>query len=306
VWLGQNLFPGYAQLLTKADALAALMVAVIVLFVSWNLGKRTADVLMDRAPSGAADQIREAAAKVPSVLSVDQVRVRRSGPGLFIDLTVAVDRNLTFERTHRAAEAVEAAVQDAFPSADVVVHTDPREKDRESVAERARALAAHHHLAVHNICIHDTGDALYVDLHLEVDDHLSLRQAHDLSRHLEGDLCADNPSIAHVTTHIEARGTGIGNGQEITAEQPALVKQIGEIGDSVAGPASCHRVRLRKQGPRLVASLHCTFDDALPIVEVHRMSTRIEIALQEALPSLERVLVHAEPRGQATPNELPL
>jgi cation diffusion facilitator family transporter len=126
VWLGQNVFPAYTELLVKADAVAALGVAIIVLFVSYNLGKRTADVLMDRAPAGIPAQVSAAAASVPGVLQVEQVRVRRSGPGIFVDLTVAVDRNLPFERTHQVAAAVEAAVQQIAPKADVVVHTDPR------------------------------------------------------------------------------------------------------------------------------------------------------------------------------------
>ena len=178
VWLGQNLFPSYATLLTKADALAALGVAVIVLFVSWNLGKRTVEVLLDSAPAGIPSQIATAASGAEGVLNVGQVRVRRSGAQLFVDMTVDVDRNLSFEDTHLVAQAVEEQVQIVAPGADVVVHTDPRENERESVAERARAIAAHHHAAVHNISVHDTGGRLLVDLHLEVDDHLSLRQAH--------------------------------------------------------------------------------------------------------------------------------
>ena len=63
---------------------------------------------------------------------------------------------------------------------------------------------------------------------------------------------------------------------------------------------------IRSQGRRLVASLHCWFDDSLPIVQVHQTSTRIETALHEGLPSLERVLVHAEPReAPRTPGDRP-
>ena len=47
VWLGQNVFPGATKVLARADAVAALGVAVIVLFVSYRLGKRTIDVLLD-------------------------------------------------------------------------------------------------------------------------------------------------------------------------------------------------------------------------------------------------------------------
>jgi len=301
VWLGANVLPQYQEILTKADALAALGVAIIVAFVTYDLGKRTVEVLLDTAPSGIPQQIAAAATTVDGVLSVDQVRVRRSGPGLFVDMTVAVDRNLSFERTHELAEAVESQVRAIAPGADVVVHTDPRENERENVAERARAVAADNQAAIHNITVQESDGKLYVDLHLEVDDHLSLRQAHDISRHIEEDLRQDNPRIAHVNTHIESRGTGIGNGQDVTAEEPAMVRRIRELTNDIAGPAACHDIHVRRQGDRYVASLHCTFDDNLPIVQVHETSSRIEAAVQGALPTLDRVLVHAEPHEVSKP-----
>ena len=98
VWLGQNIFPSYVELFTKADAVAALGVAVIVAFVTYDLGKRTVDVLLDSAPAGMLSQIAAAASGAEGVLSVGQVRVRRSGARLFVDMTVDVDRNLSFER----------------------------------------------------------------------------------------------------------------------------------------------------------------------------------------------------------------
>jgi cation diffusion facilitator family transporter len=300
VWLGQNVFPAYTELLTKADAVAALGVAVIVLFVSYNLGKRTADVLMDRAPVGVPLQVKTAAASVQGVLKVDQVRARRSGPGIFVDLTISVDRNLSFERTHRVAEAVEAAVRQVAPKADVVVHTDPQENERESLAERVRAVALRHGMSVHNINIHAARGSTFIDLHLEVDDHLSLRQAHDLARHLEGDLKKDRPETVRVNTHIEARGTGVDTGEDVTSEQTSLVTQVQALVEDQAGPGACHAVRVtRQEGGRLVVSLHCTFDDILPIVQVHEASTRIENHLLEAIPGLVRVLVHAEPPDTA-------
>jgi cation diffusion facilitator family transporter len=297
VWLGQNVLPAYTETLVKADAVAALGVAVIVLFVSYSLGKRTADVLMDRAPSGVPSQVQAAAAGVQGVLRVDHVRVRRSGPGIFVDLTISVDRNLSFERTHRVAEAVEVAVQQVAPKADVVVHTDPQENERESLAERVRAVALRHGMSVHNINIHAARGSMFIDLHLEVDDHLSLRQAHDLARHLEGDLKKDSPETVRVNTHIEARGTGVDTGEDVTNEAASLVTQVQALVGEQLGPGACHDVRVsRQEGGRLVVSLHCSFDEALPIVQVHDDSTRIENRLMEAIPGLKRVLVHAEPR----------
>jgi cation diffusion facilitator family transporter len=298
VWLGKNVFPRHAALLQKSDAVAALGVAFIVLFVSYKLGKRTIDVLLDRAPDGLPQKISMAAGGIEGVMSVGQVRMRRSGPSYFVDMTVDVDRNLSFERTHAIAESVEACVQSVTPGADVVIHTDPREVERETMAKRIRAVAYRNQMSVHNISMHENKDRVYVDLHLEVDDHLSLQQAHDMATHIEKDLKEDMPEIAHVNTHIESRGTGMGNGVDVTSREQRIVEKVKQLTDEIAGASRCHNVMVQRHGDRFSISLHCNFEKELSIIQVHDMSTRIEERLKDRIPGLDRVLVHEEPKGR--------
>jgi len=295
VWAGRNVFPAQAGLLDRADAVAALGVAFIVLFVSYRLGKRTIDVLLDSAPDGLKDQIVAAVDEVEGVLRAGQVRLRRSGPRIFVDVIIEVDRNLTVERTHAIANGVEARIQALVPGADVVVHTDPREAQRESTARRIRAIAERNQIPAHNISVHEDDGEIHVDLHIEVDDHLLLHQAHELASHIEQDLRAEISKIARINTHIESRGTGVGAGRDVTAEEGPLVEQVRSITDTVVGRACCHSILIRRQGDRLSVSLHCGFDPNLPVIEAHRLSTSIEEALKRAVPSIDRVLVHTEP-----------
>ncbi len=298
VWLGQNVFPEAAKVLARSDAIAALGVALIVLFVSYRLGKRTIDVLLDSAPDGMIREIGAAAADVDGVMSVSQVRVRRSGPRVFVDLAVEVDRNLSFERTHTISDAVETRIRAISPGADVVIHTDPREGERETIARRIRAVAERNQMAVHNISVHEDRGQLTVDLHMEVDDHLSLQQAHEMASHIEQDLRADQPRISQINTHIESRGTGVGEGEDVTAQETRLVETVRKIADEIVGGPSCHEVHVRRLGLKYVVALHCTFDERLSIVQVHEISSRIEERLRNTIPALDHVLVHAEPEGK--------
>jgi divalent metal cation (Fe/Co/Zn/Cd) transporter len=298
VWLGQNVLPQYGHILQKADALAALGVAFIVIFVSFKLGKRTVDVLLDKAPDGLPQKISETAAQVEGVLNVGQVRMRRSGASFFVDMTVEVDRNLSFERTHTIAESVESRVQEIAPGADVVVHTDPREMERETMAKRIRAVAYRSQMPVHNISMHENRGRVYVDLHLEVDDHLSLQQAHDMASHIEKDLREDMPEITQVNTHIESRGTGMGDGQDVTSHEGVLVEKVKKITDEIAGQARCHNVLVRRKGDKFSVSLHCHFEKDLSIIQVHNLSSRIEERLKNGIPGVDYVLVHAEPAAR--------
>ncbi len=295
VWAGQKFFPGRAALLGRADAVAALGVAIIVFFVSYRLGKRTIDVLLDSAPDGLKDKIVSAADEVEGVLNPGHVRLRRSGPRVFVDMTIEVDRNLSFERTHAIAESVEAKIQALVPGADVVIHTDPREAAREDMARRIRAIAERNQIPVHNISVHEDNGEVHVDLHIEVDDHLLLHQAHNLASHIEQDLRADIPKIARVNTHIESRGTGIGSGRDVTADESPIVERVKRITNGIVGRECCHNILIRRQGDRLSVSLHCGFDPNLPVIEAHKLSSRIEEALKNEVPSIEQVLVHTEP-----------
>ncbi|MCX6568986.1 MAG: cation-efflux pump [Candidatus Aminicenantes bacterium] len=297
VWLGKKFLPGHAGILNRADAVAALGVAFIVLFVSYRLGKRTIDVLLDRAPEGLKEKIATAADEVEGVISTGQVRLRRSGALVFVDMTIEVDRTLPFERTHAIAEDVEARIQAIIPGSDVVIHTDPRESERETMARRIRTIAERNQVPVHNISVHEDRGEIHVDLHLEVDDHLLLHQAHDLASHIEQDLRGAIPAIKRVNTHIESRGTGVGSGQDVTAEEGVLVERVRKIADAVAGRACCHNILIRRQGDWFAVSLHCGFDKDLPVIEAHRLSSRIEEALKKEVPAIEQVLVHTEPEA---------
>lgn len=116
-----------AGFLVNGDAIAALGVSALVVWVSLQLGRRTIDALMDHAPRGMEEQIASAVARVPGVIDCHNLRFRYSGPRLFIDLHVLVDGSQTLAEAHRLTEVVEGAIQEIAPGADVTVHPEPSE-----------------------------------------------------------------------------------------------------------------------------------------------------------------------------------
>jgi cation diffusion facilitator family transporter len=109
----------------QADAVAALGVSMLVVWVSVQLGRRTVDALMDRAPEGMEERIVSVVEAVPGVRDCHNLRMRYSGPLLFIDLHVLVDGAQTLSEAHALTEIVERAIQDVAPQADVTVHPEP-------------------------------------------------------------------------------------------------------------------------------------------------------------------------------------
>lgn len=111
--------------LAKADAIAALTVAGIVVSVSLRLGRKTLNDLLDFVPAGQAQRIRERILTVPGVMAVRRLRLRRNGGEWFSDVTIEVFSGLSFQESHAVADAVEEVMQTILKGADCVVHVEP-------------------------------------------------------------------------------------------------------------------------------------------------------------------------------------
>jgi cation diffusion facilitator family transporter len=123
VWLARA-NPGLGWLV-RADALAAVIVAMIVVVVSGRLGLRTLKALLDTAPAGMAERVTREVESVEGVLDCHRVRIRPSGPQYFVDFHVTMNGSRTLESTHALVEVVEDRVRKLVPGSDVTVHVDP-------------------------------------------------------------------------------------------------------------------------------------------------------------------------------------
>ena len=109
---------------------------MIVVYVSLQLGMRTIHGLLDTAPKGLVDQIRLAVEGTPGVANCHNVRVRYSGPVLFVDAHVLVDGDQSLNEAHALTERIENAISAVAPGADVTVHPEPVMLVENSTADR--------------------------------------------------------------------------------------------------------------------------------------------------------------------------
>ncbi len=181
VWLGQR--TGLTWL-SYADPLAALAASAVIIWVGARLGRRTLDALLDAAPAGLQQRVAREVAGVEGVMTAERVRVRRAGNRHFVDVTISVPRAASFEQVHAISDAVERRVGEIVP-ADVMVHMEPRARAGEHLFDAIRAAAQRHGLAIHELSAHQFDGGLFIDLHLEVDENLSLRDAHRQASALE-------------------------------------------------------------------------------------------------------------------------
>jgi len=145
--------------LAKADPVAALFVACIVVYVSSRLARQTMDTLLDAAPGGIRSRIIQEVYGVDGVLEVDRVRIRRSGSRYFADLLLAMSRNVTFQKSEQVSNEVAERIRKLLPNADVVVNAVARASRQESLFDRIRAVATRNNLNVHDISVQPEGGA---------------------------------------------------------------------------------------------------------------------------------------------------
>lgn len=108
-----------------ADSIAALAVALIVLGVSFRLGKRAIDVLLDRSPSDHTTRIESILQGIPEILSFHDLRVRAAGAEVFVELTIHVQPALSLENAHEVSHTAQKAIMEAIPRSMVHVHIEP-------------------------------------------------------------------------------------------------------------------------------------------------------------------------------------
>jgi len=281
--------------LRNADAIAALFVAGVVIYVSGRLGRRTIDALLDAAPSGVRNKIILAVSKVDGLLEVDRVRIRRAGSRYFADLSISLARNVTFQRSEQVADQVTAAVQSVLPNADVMVRSVPRAAFSENIFDRVRGVATRNNVNVHDVSVQDLAGRLHVEQHVELDERLSLKDAHDKVTQIEAEIRGEVPEISTILTHIESEPATIETSDEIVrdAELEGKLKQVAtEFGEIL----DMHDLEIKRIRGRLYVSCHCTFADELPLSRVHEASTELEIRFKQAAPQIYRVLIHPEPQ----------
>ncbi len=281
--------------LAKADPVAALFVACIVVYVSWRLARQTIDALLDAAPSGIRARIIARLYQIDGVLEVDRVRIRRGGSKYFVDVSVAMSRTVTFQKSEQVSAEVARCIRELLPEADVVVNAVARAHHKESLFDRVRAVATRHNLNVHDISVQDLDGRLHVEQHVELDETLTLKDAHDKVTQLEAEMKQDLPEISSILTHIESEPARIETSDGMV-RVPSFERKLQVVTQSFPDVVDMHDLVFKRVGGRLYLSLHCTMKDDLPLSRVHDIQTAMEGRFRQEVPELFRVLIHPEPQ----------
>jgi cation diffusion facilitator family transporter len=295
VWAGET---WNLPWLIYADGLAALAVAAVILWVGSQLGRRTLDALLDAAPEGLQQKIARAVARMDGVLDVDRVRVRRAGNRHFVDATVSVARTASLAQVHALSDAIEKRIGEIVPS-DVMVHAEPRAPQGEHLFESIRAAAQRMGLAIHDVHALQQHGRLFIELHLEVEENLTLREAHRQASELEDKIRELRDEATEVNIHIEPLGRHIATPDADIGEMKQLSSAIEEFLNHLRTEfdelVNCHDVQVRQVEHHILVSCRCIMKSQLPITQVHDVTAALEDRVKEKFQQIYRVTIHPEP-----------
>jgi cation diffusion facilitator family transporter len=281
--------------LRYADPCAAIVVSFMIVRITWTLTWEAIGALTDRIPAETRRRVILEAERVPGVLAVEQARVRKSGAHYFADLTLALPRLYTFERTGELVREATDAVLRALPEADVVIHTVPRQPRAESIFDRVRAVAARNNVGVHDLSVQSLHGKLHVELHVELDETMSLLEAHSFVSTLEAEIMRETPEIDSILTHIESEQSTIEEPEQRIEEDRRIEQAMRAASAFYPEIADVHQITVGRTAEHVSLSCHCTLPDYLPMHRVHEIITSLEDRFKLECPEVHRVTIHPEP-----------
>jgi divalent metal cation (Fe/Co/Zn/Cd) transporter len=270
------------------DSVAALFVAVLVLLAASRLARGNVDVLMDRAPRDAEEAARAAIGQLPEVV-LRRLRMRQAGGRQFADVVIGVPSAAAVGQGHAAADAVEAAVEEALPGSDVVVHVEPLEDAGIRERAEAAAIAVPGVREVHNLALLELAGRTELSLHLKLPGDVTLEAAHEVAEQVENAICAAVPEVDSVQTHLEPL-TEPSAGREVSDDRRTVERIVRE-----ATGREPRELRFLHTDTGLVAFLTLGLEGTSRLDDAHARASEIEERIRLERPDIADVIVHTEP-----------
>ncbi len=295
------LFSKYLKL-EGADSYAAMLVSGFVATLSIRQGKSALDVLSDRyAHTEDYEKIFAIIKGTTGVYDIEELRMRHSGPNLFIDATVAINRVLPFASVEHILADVKEKIIKVLPDVEVNLRSHAVKLMDESTFETIKLLIAEEGLLPHNIELSkDEREAVTLDLHLEFPPASSLGDAHEKSEIIEAHIKEHLPSISKIVLHLEEERPDYAMTivHDITSARAALAEEMSAVAN--AAHRSIKQVRdltlLESQPSKeLKLALTIILDKNLSLSEAHDIVTSAEQSLRNHYPELSRIVIHSEP-----------
>lgn len=279
-----------------ADSAAALLVAVIIARAAVTLIWRSGDILIDRAPAGAEEKLRDAIMRVAGVREVRSIRVRRSGPNVLGDAVIATRRMLSVEAADAIADEVERVARHALPKVDLTVHVEGQLRSTDLV-ERIHAAAARDGGVrdLHNVTVErETDGSLHLSMHVKLRGDMSLADASGVSEQLEHALREELPDASRIDIHLEPLEPTVVKGQDVTERRAQLTARIMHVVEAHPEVKGAVDVELSDRDGSIYAHVVAALSGDVSLEHAHQVETDLEAKIRDEVPEVREVVARAK------------
>ncbi|MEC4847804.1 MAG: cation diffusion facilitator family transporter [Nitrosarchaeum sp.] len=276
----------------NGDFIAALILGVVLVILSLKLIHRTALDLTDIISPELVKKVKEIVLNTEGVIESGAILMRKSGDLIFTDVTISLRGDTSFDRAHEISSTVENNIKKKLPNAAITIHFEPNWKNvplNAKINDIAKSVEGVKE--VHNIISHKTKGKTYSNLHVMVDNEISLDSAHKISEEIEQKIQENIPEIEHVTIHLEPFLTVPKN---LNVEDKITEEKIREILEQYTVIKKIGRIVSLNFENILKIDIDCSFDKELSIEKVHDMTSEIEHVIRTRIKNAV-ITIHPEP-----------
>ena len=298
----------------KAETMTALIIASLLFLTTWELIQSAVERLRNPALIQAEVNVWSFGALLVSIvvhLTVVWYELR-AGRRLHSDVLVA-------DALHTRADIFVSlsvvggliAVRLGYPLADpilalvialliakigidIIRESSPTLMDRVAMpADHVEqiALSVPGVLSCHRVRSRGHEQAVYADLHIQMDPAMSTEQAHAIAHEVQHRLRERRPDIHDVTIHVEPSG--------YLPEEPSqeeITVRLRRLADGLG--IEIHDVWAHEVDGRYYMEFHLEADGTLPLRQAHKIASSLEERAHTEIPHLAELTIHIEPQGQ--------
>lgn len=275
------------------DAIASIILSIILARESYRLLLESSGILLDRAPRGVAEKILSIISSMDAIESVKHVRVRSLGDKLQVDVSLSMKSDYSITEAHSIADLIEEKVRALYTGADVTIHIEPPQ--RADIESLVKSIGFRNPKVknIHGIRVYTFRNRLALIFHVELAPSIPLDEAHMISEEIEYNLRRILPDLGFVSIHVES-STEKSEATLREARGEEIMRVLEEARRDIHGIEEIHEAMIiESEGTRLL-TLHVELKPDTPLREAHQIASNIEVYLKEKL-KLDEVYIHLEP-----------
>lgn len=286
------------------DSVAAILLGGFLAYLSSRFAYQNAMELTDVISPKLVAKVRQAANDTEGVLECDDIKMHRVGREIFVEATIALRADISFENAHEISAQVEGNIAKSLSGTgldvrprNVTVHFEPAgivDLPPESIIEKAAGRVKGVR-GVHNILVSKIGgtESVGVSLHIQVNRSATLVEAHSVANAVEDSIRRQLRGAESITVHLEPLMPEIGGMEPLVDGdmQNSIMETVLEASDvKKVGKVETYRTAANV----LIIDVDCAFSSEMTIEQIHERVSEIEKQIRTKYPG-SIVTIHAEP-----------